>query len=147
MNLCYDQVVANPRANAAEGDGAGPALTVDQLARAAGTTTRQVRALQSHGLLPRPHLVGRTGYYGSEHLERLRAVQRLQGEGFSLAAIATLLRAWETGATLADVLGLPPTDRGARSDEPDVFDGWPVQRRGSLLTVVPSTMLDHLNAS
>src|SRR5260370_15586074 len=76
------------------------ALTVDQLARAGGTTTRQVRALQSHGLLPHPRIVGRTGYYDNEHLERLRSVLRLQAEGFSLAALAALLRAWEAGSTL-----------------------------------------------
>ena len=49
------------------------ALTVDELARECRTTTRQVRALQSHGVVPHPRLVGRTGYYGVDHLERLRA--------------------------------------------------------------------------
>jgi DNA-binding transcriptional MerR regulator len=132
MKLCYNQVVA---------------LTVDQLARAGGTTTRQVRALQSHGLLPRPRLVGRTGYYDYEHLERLRTLQRLQADGFSLAAIATLMRAWQEGATLAEVLGVPPSEPADRSEDPDVFEGWPAQRRGRVLSVVPSTLLEHPPAS
>ena len=125
----------------------GRALTVDQLARAGGTTTRQVRALQSHGLLPHPRIVGRTGYYDNEHLERLLSVLRLQAEGFSLAAIVTLIRAWEAGSTLAQVLGLPPNDDQGNPDEADIFEGWPAQRRGRLLSVVPSTLLDHPNAS
>src|SRR5580704_9923308 len=80
--------------------------TVDELARAAGTTTRQVRALQTQGLLPRPRLVRRTGYYDTGHLERLRAILRLQAEGFSLSSLVTLLGAWESDMTLAQVLGL-----------------------------------------
>ena len=146
MNLCYDQPVRSKGTTTAR-RGSGAVFTVDQLARAGATTTRQVRALQSHGLLPRPRLVGRTGYYDGEHLERLRAVQRLQTEGFSLAAIATLMRAWEGGATLAEVLGLPPTEHLPGSDDPDVFEGWAPHRRGRVLSVVPSTVLDHPPAS
>ena len=146
MILCYDQAVKS-EATSGAGRGPGPAFTVDQLARAGATTTRQVRALQSHGLLPRPRLVGRTGYYGGQHLERLRVVQRLQNEGFSLAAIAALMRAWERGATLAEVLGLPPSESAPGSDEPDVFDGWAPDRRGRILSVVPSTVLELPPAS
>src|SRR5579863_4181912 len=103
----------------------GAAMTVDELARAAGITTRQVRALQTRGLLPHPELVGRTGYYDQGHLDRVRAVVALQAEGFSLAAVAALLRAWEQDLTLAQVLGLPArVDRGreahSHQEEPDV---------------------------
>ncbi|MDP8992916.1 MAG: MerR family transcriptional regulator [Actinomycetota bacterium] len=80
-------------------------LTVDELAREAGTTTRNVRNYQSLGLLPPPEVVGRVGYYDEGHLARLRLVARLQGQGYSLAAIGALLRAWEEGRDLADVLG------------------------------------------
>src|ERR1019366_8241637 len=79
---------------------------VDEFARVTGTTTRQVRSLQTQGLVPHPNLVGRTGYYDADHLDRLRAILRLQDEGFSLAALAMLLRAWESDLTLAEVLGL-----------------------------------------
>ena len=133
-------------------------MTVDELARAAGITTRQVRALQTRGLLPHPELVGRTGYYDQGHLERVRAVAALQAEGFSLAAVATLLRAWEQDMTLAQVLGLSAhVDRGrdgpSHQEEPDVFAdlagpiGVSSMRRGSVLSLVPSTILDHAAAS
>jgi len=128
-------------------------FTVDELARAAGTTTRQVRALQTRGLLPRPGLVGRTGYYDTGHLDRLRAILRLQAEGFSLAALATLLRAWDRGTTLAEVLGLRAPPVPAPDTESDVFGdlagtaGWFPPRRGRLLSLVPSTILDQPAAS
>ena len=131
--------------------------TIDGVARAAGTTTRQVRALQTRGLLPHPRLAGRTGLYGPDHLERLRAVLRLQAQGFSLAAIATLVQAWEQGRTVAEVLGLAPAAAGAGEDAAtrdaptrdaptrdagESFDGIVVAPwRGRLLTIVPSTVL------
>ncbi|MDQ3571043.1 MAG: MerR family transcriptional regulator [Actinomycetota bacterium] len=80
-------------------------MTVDELAREAGTTTRNVRNYQTLGLLPPPTMVGRVGHYDEGHLARLRLVAHLQGQGFSLGAIAALLRAWEEGRDLADVLG------------------------------------------
>jgi DNA-binding transcriptional MerR regulator len=80
-------------------------MTVDQLAQRAGTTTRNVRNYQTQGLLPPPRLVGRVGYYDEGHLGRLRLIAQLQDQGFSLAGIAELLRAWEQGRSLADLLG------------------------------------------
>ncbi len=145
-------------ADAGPGPGDGSRrYTVDELARAAGTTTRQVRALQTRGLLPRPGLIGRTGYYDADHLERLRAVVRLQADGFSLAALDILFRAWDAGMTLAQVLGPgAPSGAGAGAatdDEPDVFGdaavaaGRSATRRGRLLSLVPSTILDQPAAS
>jgi len=136
-----------------EADHRGGKLTVDELARAAGTTTRQVRALQTRGLLPHPALVGRTGYYGGEHLDRLRAIVRLQRAGFSLAALETLLRAWEANRSVAEVLGLPPGRDGDAPDESDVFGDAALalvsssHRRGRLLSLVPSTILGEPAAS
>jgi DNA-binding transcriptional MerR regulator len=103
------------------------AVTVDELARAAATTTRNIRALQTKGVLAPPSLAGRVGTYGPDHLTRLRVVLRLQRRGFSLSAIRELLAAWESGATLEEVLGLPPRRRGAdrrrrRSGQPVEFD-------------------------
>lgn len=80
-------------------------MTVDELARRAGTTTRNIRNYQTQGLLPSPELVGRTGYYDEGHLGRLRLIAQLQQQGFSLAGIAELLKAWEAGRSLADLLG------------------------------------------
>ena len=81
------------------------ALTIDDLAREAGTTTRNVRAYQTRGLLPPPKLVGRVGHYGDEHLVRLRLIARLQERGYSLAAIDDLVHAWSEQKSLADLLG------------------------------------------
>jgi len=82
-------------------------MTVDELAAAAGTTTRHVRSLQTLGLLPRPELRGRTGLYGPAHLDRLVAVLRLQERGFSLESLRVLFEAQAAGRSLASVLGLP----------------------------------------
>jgi DNA-binding transcriptional MerR regulator len=97
-------------------------MTVDDLARAAGTTTRNVRALQTEGLLLGPALIGRTGTYDESHLTRLRAVLRLQARGFSKAAIRELLAAWEAGASLEDVLGLPSRRRSRQAGSPSPFE-------------------------
>lgn len=62
-------------------------LTVDQLAQRVGMTVRNVRAYAARGLLPPPRLVGRTGYYGGEHVARLTLVRDLLAQGYTLAAV------------------------------------------------------------
>jgi DNA-binding transcriptional MerR regulator len=69
------------------GDDAALDLTVDQLAARVGVTVRNVRAYSSRGLLPPPRMVGRTGYYGREHVARLLLVREMLAEGYSLAMI------------------------------------------------------------
>lgn len=71
--------------------GAEVDMTVDELARRAGMTVRNVRAHQSRGLLQPPEVRGRTGYYGSHHLARLELVKELQAEGFNLEAIRRII--------------------------------------------------------
>ena len=61
--------MVTPGETAADGDDDGE-LTVDELARRAGVTVRNVRAYAARGLLPPPRMVGRTGYYGREHVAR-----------------------------------------------------------------------------
>lgn len=80
-------------------------MTIDQLARAAGTTTRTVRSYQDRGLLPPPTIIGRTGYYDDDHLARLQVIGRLLDQRFSLASIAALFQAWESGLSLGHILG------------------------------------------
>jgi DNA-binding transcriptional MerR regulator len=70
----------------------GDELTIDELAQRAGMTVRNIRAHQSRGLLPPPEVRARTGYYGPEHVERLRLIQTMQAEGFNLRSIQRLLR-------------------------------------------------------
>jgi DNA-binding transcriptional MerR regulator len=62
-------------------------LTVDQLAARVGMTVRNLRAYAARGLLPPPRLVGRTGYYGPEHVARLTLVRDLLAQGYTLAAV------------------------------------------------------------
>ena len=76
------------------------------MARAAGTTVRNVRVYQDRGLLPPPERRGRIGLYGPEHLRRLRLVLRMLGRGYPLAAIRELVEAWEEERDLGSVLGL-----------------------------------------
>jgi DNA-binding transcriptional MerR regulator len=62
-------------------------VTLDELARLSGMTARNVRAHQERGLLPPPQVRGRVGFYGQDHLDRLRMIAELQAEGLSLAAV------------------------------------------------------------
>ena len=131
--------------------------TIDELAALAGTTTRNVRAFQSRGLLPAPRLVGRTGRYDDGHRTRLEAILRLQQRGFSLAAIADLASAWERSATLDDVLGFEtpvrsrPRRRSGRGGDADVIfldelRQWRVPR-GNALALLPEPVLRSLAES
>jgi DNA-binding transcriptional MerR regulator len=92
-------------------------MTIDDLARRAGVTSRTVRNHQTAGLLPPPRLVGRVGRYDDGHLGRLRLIAQLQEQGYSLAGIAGLLEAWESGRSLADVLGFEQALTAPWSDE------------------------------
>ncbi len=85
-----------------------PEWTIEELSLKTGITTRNIRAYQSRGLLPPPSMdgPGRVGLYGSDHLARLRLINRMQERGFSLAGIADLLAALEEGKTLEQVLGI-----------------------------------------
>lgn len=98
--------------------GGGGELTIDELARRAGTTSRNIRAYQERGLLPSPRLVGRVGYYNERHLARLRHIAELLERGFSLASIRELFDAWERGYGLADVLGFEEALAAPWEDEP-----------------------------
>ncbi|MGH8999751.1 MAG: MerR family transcriptional regulator [Acidimicrobiia bacterium] len=81
-------------------------LTVDELARRAGTTVRNVRVYQDRGVLPPPVRRGRLGLYGPEHLRRLQLVLRMLGRGYPLAVIRELVEAWESQRDIGSVLGL-----------------------------------------
>src|SRR5205085_9129048 len=68
-----------------------PEFTIDQLAQASAVTVRNIRAHQSRGLLPPPEVRGRTGFYTTEHLDRLRLIVEMQGDGFNLNSIKRIL--------------------------------------------------------
>lgn len=101
--------------------GVGPAgereLRIDDLARRAGTTVRNVRAYQDRGLLAPPRREGRVAWYGEGHLVRLRLIGSLLERGFTLANIAELVDGWSEGRNLGDLLGLGKGLTGPFSDE------------------------------
>jgi DNA-binding transcriptional MerR regulator len=70
-------------------------------------------------LLPPP--VSRPGeraaFYTLEHLARLRLVNRLQEQGYSLAGIANLVNAWAEGKNLDQVLGIESAIADAEEDQ------------------------------
>ena len=79
---------------------------IDDLARVAGTTTRNVRVYRDRGLMPPPLRVGRIALYNDTHLTRLRLITSMLERGYSLANVREMLTAWEQGQNLGDVLGL-----------------------------------------
>ena len=64
---------------------------IDDLAQRAAVTVDTVRYYQREGLVPEGEKAGRVKLYGPTHLERLERIRDLQGRGFSLAAIRSLL--------------------------------------------------------
>ena len=82
------------------------AMTVEEIARRAGTTSRNVRSYQTKGLLPHPRKAGRVGFYDRFHLARLKLISSMQERGYSLAAIGDLLEAWDKRKTVGEMLGL-----------------------------------------
>jgi DNA-binding transcriptional MerR regulator len=106
---------------------------IDDLARAAGTTVRNVRVYQDRGLLPAPRREGRTGIYGEPHLARLRLIASLLEKGYTFAHIAEFLEAWQRGRNLTDLLGLEEVLTTPWSDEVDDYVTWEqvVERYGA----------------
>lgn len=66
-------------------------FVVEELARRTGVSVRSLRDYQSRRLLPPPELRGRTGFYGPEHVARVRLVQDLRAAGLKLDGIARML--------------------------------------------------------
>jgi DNA-binding transcriptional MerR regulator len=92
-------------------------VTIDELGRMIGMTVRNIRAHQSRGLLPPPLLRGRTGYYGAEHIDRLKLIQELQSEGFNLELIRRMLAG--AGGSSSEVLRFRQAlQRGWQGEEP-----------------------------
>lgn len=77
---------------------------VDELARAAGTSVRNVRAYQDRGLLEPPRRVGRNGLYSESHLERLRLIRSLLDRGYTFATIGELLSARSRRMDVEDLM-------------------------------------------
>ena len=93
--------MTTPAATDTPGDDADRELTVDALAARVGVTVRNLRAYSARGLLPPPRMVGRTGYYGREHVARLLLVREMLAEGYSLAMIERTLASAPSTASSA----------------------------------------------
>lgn len=90
---------------------------IDDLARAAGTTVRNVRSYQERGLLAPPAREGRIGLYDRGHLARLRMIGALLDRGFSQRAIAEVVKGLEEGHDVRDLVGLEDALTRPFSDE------------------------------
>jgi DNA-binding transcriptional MerR regulator len=110
-------------------------LTIDELARETGMTVRNIRAHQSRGLLPPPEVRARTGYYGPEHVARLRLITTMQAEGFNLVAIQRLIE--DSDGASEEILSFGREVLGAFEDEEPEFinEADLVQRFGDPLDV------------
>jgi DNA-binding transcriptional MerR regulator len=90
---------------------------IDELARLAVTTVRNVRVYQDRGLLAPPRRDGRVGIYTDAHLARLRLIGQLLRRGYTFANIGELLTVWGRGGDLAEILDLESAVGHPWSDE------------------------------
>ena len=98
-----------------------PEYTIDELAQKAGSNVRNVRAYQAKKLLPKPQKIGRANVYSEVHLQRLKLVQRLLDQGFSLRHIAEMTQAMEQGQSVSALVGLESALTKPLSEEVKLF--------------------------
>ncbi|MBO0677860.1 MerR family transcriptional regulator [Mycolicibacterium sp. S2-37] len=90
---------------------------IDDLARLAGTTTRNIRVYRDRGLLHPPLRVGRIALFNDTHLTRLRLITSMLDRGYNISHVHEMLSAWEQGKDLGDVLGLESAIAGTWAAE------------------------------
>ena len=90
---------------------------IDELARLAGTTTRNIRVYRDRGLLHPPLRVGRIALFNDTHLTRLRLITSLLDRGYNIAHVNEMLSTWEQGKDLGDMLGLESAIAGSWATE------------------------------
>ena len=90
---------------------------IEELARLAGTTTRNIRVYRDRGLLHPPLRVGRIALFNDTHLTRLRLITSLLDRGYNIAHVHEMLNAWEQGKNLGDMLGLESAIAGSWATE------------------------------
>jgi DNA-binding transcriptional MerR regulator len=108
----FDAAVRHPADTARSGE-----YRIDDLARRAGTTTRNIRVYRDRGLLPPPRRVGRIALFNDTHRTRLRLITSMLDRGYTIAHVKEMLGAWEEGKSLGDVLGLETAIAGAWTTE------------------------------
>lgn len=97
---------------------------VEDLAAAAGITTRTLRFYRERKLLPPPRKEGRIAWYDDSHLARLRVIAELLERGHALGGIAELIGAGESGRDVAELIGLEAAIVAPWSDETPVDVSW-----------------------
>jgi DNA-binding transcriptional MerR regulator len=101
VSQLFDAAARHPHAAPGSGE-----YRIDDLARLAGTTTRNIRVYRDRDLLPPPLRVGRIAVFNDTHLTRLRLITSMLDRGYTIAHVREMLSAWEEGKNLGDVLGL-----------------------------------------
>ncbi|MFF8771026.1 MerR family transcriptional regulator [Kitasatospora sp. NPDC015120] len=109
---------------AAGGEDGPREFRVEELAEAAGITTRTLRFYRERKLLQPPRREGRIAWYGEAHLARLRMIAELLERGHTLGGIAELIGAGESGRDVAELIGLEAAIVAPWSDETPVHLRW-----------------------
>ena len=111
VSQLFDAAV-QPHGVAASGE-----YRIEDLARLAGTTTRNIRVYRDRGLLHPPLRVGRIVLFNDTHLTRLRLITSLLDRGYNIAHVNEMLSAWEQGKDVGDMLGLESAISGSWATE------------------------------
>jgi DNA-binding transcriptional MerR regulator len=111
VSQLFDAAV-HPHGVAAAGE-----YRIDDLARLAGTTTRNIRVYRDRRLLHPPLRVGRLALFNDTHLTRLRLITSMLDRGYNIAHVHEMLSAWEQGKDLGSVLGLESAIAGTWAAE------------------------------
>jgi DNA-binding transcriptional MerR regulator len=90
---------------------------IEELARLAGTTTRNIRVYRDRALLHPPLRVGRIALFNDTHLTRLRLITSLLDRGYNISHVHEMLNAWEEGKNVGDMLGLETAIAGSWATE------------------------------
>jgi DNA-binding transcriptional MerR regulator len=112
VSQLFDAAVRHPHGVASSGE-----YRIDDLARLAGTTTRNIRVYRDRGLLHPPLRVGRLALFNDTHLTRLRLITSMLDRGYNIAHVHEMLSAWEQGKDLGSVLGLESAIAGTWAAE------------------------------
>ena len=111
VSQLFDAAVS-PHGVAAAGE-----YRIEELARLAGTTTRNIRVYRDRGLLHPPLRVGRIALFNDTHLTRLRLITSMLDRGYNIAHVHEMLSAWEQGKDIGDMLGLESAIAGSWATE------------------------------
>jgi len=95
-------------------------FTIEQLAAETGLSVRNIRSHRARELLQPPVVRDRVGFYGAEHVARLKLIRELQADGFNLTAIKRLVeRAPDTSDQILSTLSL--VQQPFETEEPQVL--------------------------